>query len=97
MNRIILLEELKKATHEAVGDIMMPVRMQKGDIEQSYRAADVYKMRLPDSKSAQKKAPYIIHQVINSKDIQPEGEDVSSSTVVRSIFGVYNDNEEEGL
>ena len=96
MNRIILLEELKKATHEAVGDIMMPVRMQKGDIEQSYRAADVYKMRLPDSKSAQKKAPYIIHQVINSKDIQPEGEDVSSSTVVRSIFGVYNDNEEEG-
>lgn len=96
MNRITLLEQLKKFTQEAVGDIIMPVRRQKGDAEQGSRAADIHLMRLPDSSAAQKKAPYIIHQLITGKDIQPTGEDESASAVVRSIFCVYNDNEEEG-
>lgn len=96
MNRIILLEQLRDFTNEAISDIIMPVRMQKGDTEQVSRAADVHRMRLPDSKAAQKKAPYIIHQIITGKDVQFEGQNESSSTVIRSIFCVYNDNEEEG-
>lgn len=96
MNRIILLEQLRVFTKNATGDIIMPVRMQKGDTDQESRAADVHLMRLPDSGAAQKKAPYIIHQSITGKDIQPEGENVTSSAVVRSIFCVYNDNEEDG-
>lgn len=96
MNRIILLEQLRDLTKEAVSDIIMPVRMQKGDVEQTSRAADIYRMRLPDSSAAQKKAPYIIHQLITGKDIQPQGENESSSAVMRSIFCVFNDNEEEG-
>ena len=74
----------------------MPTKMQKGDTEQKYRAADVYLMRLPDSNSATKKAPYILHQVITGKDTQPSGNLPESSVTVRSIFCVYNDNEEEG-
>ena len=74
MNRITLLEQLKAFTKEAVGDIIMPVRKQKGDAEQGSRAADIHLMRLPDSSQAQKKAPYIIHQLITGKDIQPTGE-----------------------
>ncbi len=96
MNRITLLEQLKIVTKEVTGDIIMPVRLQKGDTEQGYRAAEVYLMRLKDSSSAQKKAPYIIHQLITGRDIQPSGENVSASAVVRSIFCVYNDDEEEG-
>ncbi|MCF8017837.1 MAG: hypothetical protein K9L62_00430 [Vallitaleaceae bacterium] len=96
MTRITLLEQFRTLTNEAVGDIIMPVRMQKGDTEQTSRAADVYLMRLPDSSASQKKAPYIIHQLITGKDIQPQGEDESASAVIRSIFCVYNDNEEEG-
>ncbi|MDD2296801.1 MAG: hypothetical protein PHX79_03190 [Sphaerochaetaceae bacterium] len=96
MNRITLLEQLRTLTSDVIGDIIMPIRMQKGDTEQSSRAADVYLMRLPDSTSAQKKAPYIIHQLITGKDIQLEGESETASAVIRSIFCVYNDNEEEG-
>lgn len=96
MNRITLLEQLKKLTQESVGDIIMPVRMQKGDTEPILRSADVYLMRLPDSNASQKKAPYIIHQLITGKDVQPEGENETASAVIRSIFCVYNDNEEDG-
>lgn len=96
MNRIILLEQFKLLTKEETDDIIMPVRMQKGDTEQAYRAADVHLMRLPDSTSAQKKAPYIIHQLITGKDAQIPGYDATASAVVRSIFCVFNDNEEEG-
>lgn len=90
MTAVILLEQLKAFTEEATKDLIMPTKMQKGDTEQTYRAAEVHKMRLPDSGSATKKAPYIIHQVITGKDT------TESQTVIRSIFCVYNDNEEEG-
>jgi len=96
MNRVTLLEKLKEFTNESIGDIIMPVQMQKGDAEQKYRAADIHLMRLPYSSQAKKKAPYIIHQLITNKDIQPQGENITGSAVVRSIFCVYNDNEEEG-
>ena len=96
MNRITLLEQLRDITKSATGDIILPVKEQKGDAEKITRAADIHLMRLPDSRAAQKKAPYIIHQLITGKDIQPQGEDESASAVVRSIFCVYNDDEEEG-
>lgn len=96
MNRITLLEQLRDITKTATGDIILPVKEQKGDAEKITRAADIHLMRLPDSRAAQKKAPYIIHQLITGKDIQPQGEDESASAVVRSIFCVYNDDEEEG-
>ena len=96
MTRIDLLHVLQQVTREETAGIIMPVRLQKDDTEQQFRAAEVHLMRLPDSSSAQKKAPYIIHQIITGKDIQPKGNNVSSSTIVRSIFCVYNDNESEG-
>ena len=90
MTAVILLEKLKEFTEDVIKDLIMPTKMQKGDTEQKYRAAEVYKMRLPDSGAASKKAPYIIHQVITGKDT------MESQTVIRSIFCVYNENEEEG-
>lgn len=97
MNRIILLEQLRDITKTATGDIILPVKEQKADAGKvTSRAADIHLMRLPDSRAAQKKAPYIIHQLITGKDIQPQGEDEMASAVVRSIFCVYNSDEEEG-
>lgn len=96
MDKVILLEELASFTTNAVKDLVMPTKPQKGDTEQGYRTADVYKMRLPDSNSAQKKAPYIIHQIITGKDGQLQGQREESTTVVRSIFCVYNEDEQEG-
>lgn len=96
MTRVDLLEVLSVFTRETTADIIMPARVQKGDAEQTFRAADIHKMRLPDSSAAQKKAPYIIHQIITGRDTQTSGKPVSSFATVRSIFCVYNDNEEEG-
>lgn len=96
MTRIILLEQLRNVTIEATADIIMPTCPQKEDKEPFYRAAEVCLMRLPDSKSAKKKAPYIIHQLITGKDSQRPGEHETSTVNVRSIFCVYHDNEEEG-
>lgn len=97
MNRVALLEALKAETEVAVGDLLLPVAMQQGDKEKpKNRAAKVYLMRLPDGKAATKKVPYIIHQVLTGKDQQPPGKLDESSTAIRSIFAVYNKDEQEG-
>ena len=96
MTHITLLEQLKLFTDDAVKDVLLPVRLQKGDTEKQSRAADVYLMRLPDSTAATKKAPYIIHQFVTSKDTQPAGRQESGSSVVRSVFCVYCDDEQAG-
>jgi len=96
MTRVGLLKTLKAFTETAIAELVMPVRMQKGDTEQEYRTADVYLMRLSDSTATLKKAPYIIHQVITGKDFQIPGNPSKSQTVVRSIFCVYCDDESEG-
>lgn len=96
MTRIALLERLRDFTKAATAELMMPVRMQKGDTEQQYRPTAVYLMRLPDGKSATKKAPYVLHQLITGKDQQSRGQNIEASAQVRSICCVYNDDEQEG-
>lgn len=96
MTLVNLLEQLKAVTDDAVKDLLLPVRAQKGDTVTVDRPATVYKMRLPDSTSATKKAPYIIHQIVTSKDAQPSGQLEAGSAVVRSIFCVYCNDEQEG-
>lgn len=96
MNRVTLLEQLKVFTKDAVKDLIMPTAMQEEDVIEKPRAADVYLMRLPDSHSAKKKAPYILHQLITGADAQPNGQRVQSTATVRTVFAVYSENEQEG-
>lgn len=96
MTKVILLERLRDFTRDSTGEIIMPTAPQKGEAEKQCRAAEVHLMRLPDSSAAKKKAPYILHQVITGKDAQPSGNSPESSVNIRTIFCVYNDNEEEG-
>ena len=97
MTKVKLLQQLKLFTEEAVGELLLPVRMQKDDAEQpAPRPATVYLMRLPDSTAAAKKAPYIIHQAITGSDSQAEGQLIQCVTAVRSIFCVYSDDEQAG-
>lgn len=96
MTANVLLNALKNFTEESTKEMIFPVRMQRGDQEQRYSPATVYKMRLPDSKSADKKAPYIIHQLIVRHDKQAAGNRVESTAQIRSIFCVYCDDEQEG-
>ena len=96
MTRVVLLESLGEFTRVAVRDLLLPVRRKAEDAAApGPRAADVYLMRLVSSSSYQKVAPYIIHQAVTGKDSQPEGRRVSATAVVRSIFCVYNDGDEQ--
>lgn len=60
------------------------------------RAANVFLTALPEKNSAVNEAPYILHQVIKSRDFQQPGERPRSEIVLRSVFCVYHENGEEG-
>ena len=98
MNKVILLDTLKEFTEQAIKDLIMPVMRQKNDTneEAAPRPARVYKMSLPDMKLKDKKAPYIIHQIITGKDEQLTGEREQAETLVRTVFAVYSPDEQEG-
>lgn len=86
MNAVALLDSLCEFTKEKVKDIQMPTKPQK-DTPSKERAPEVYKMRLPNSRSAKDVAPYIIHQIITLN---------GNRVTVRSIFAVYSDDEQLG-
>lgn len=97
MTKVILLEQLKAFTEASVHDLLLPVAQQKEDKElPAPRAAEVFRARLPDSKAAKKKAPYILHQIITGKDAQAPGQQGTAVATVRTIFCVYNADEQEG-
>jgi len=97
MTRAELIKHLKAFTEAAVKDMVLPVRRQEDDEEPpAPRAAEVFLMGLEKSASSKKAAPYVIHQVIAGKDVQPEGGRASALAVVRSIFCVYHEDEQEG-
>lgn len=97
MTKLVLLKQLKEFTEERVKDLLLPVAQQKEDEEPPKdRPAEVYRARLPDSRAAKKKAPYILHQVITGKDAQSPGSPSISLVTVRTVFCVYHKDEQEG-
>ena len=97
MTKVVLLKRLKEFTKEKTKDLLLPVAQQKEDKEPPQdRPAEVYRTRLPNSRAAQKKAPYVLHQVITGKDAQPAGQAATSRVTIRTIFCVYHKDEEEG-
>lgn len=97
MTRTGLLQALKAFTEHSVKDLLLPVRRQRDDQEApTPRAAQVYMTRLPEMKASEKKAPYIIHSIITGQDSQSPGEHIKCTAVVRSVFCVYDEDEEEG-
>ncbi len=96
MTRNTLLDLLKEFTENVVKDIILPTAIQKVGEEQQYRCPNVYSMRLPDSKSWDKKAPYIIHQLLTTETVQPDGYQIQRTATVRTIISVYSEDEQEG-
>ena len=90
------VDAMKEYLEGVTGGIILPVAVQKGDMTYTERAPAIHEMRLPDSRSYDKIAPYIIVQPCNFADKQPQGETSQSSVTMRLIFCVYNQNEEEG-
>lgn len=97
MTKTKLLEALRDMTQDVTRDLLLPVRQQKDDAEKPPdRVASVYIARIPDMQQSAKKAPYVLHQIVNSKHRQEPGEQVASKVTVRSIFCVYSEDGQEG-
>jgi len=97
MTKVILLKRLKEFTEAATRELLLPVRPSEEDPAPPPRPPEVHLMRLPQFRDASRKAPYILHQAVTGKDIQTAGARLpEASAVVRTVFCVYHENEEEG-
>ena len=105
MTKVQLLLDLKAFTEEVLKNETLPVREQKEDngIAPRDRAPEVHLMRLPDVKSYEKRAPYVLHQVVTGHDgVEKRGEgafrynQTTAGAVVRSVFCVYDRDMERG-
>ncbi len=98
MTRVVLLNDLKLLLEEAVKDMKLPTQVQKGDEKKIFRAPKIHLMSLPDSRSYEKQAPYIIIQLTDSAHFRKEDSppDPFYKAVVRFVYCVYDENEEEG-
>ena len=104
--KVGLLYALKAFTEQVTGDMPLPVKRQsKDEKEPAPRPAAVFKARLPDMASFEKKAPFILHQAVTSEDAMKNTNrgtgmqirrELVSTCVVRSVFCVYSKDEQEG-
>jgi len=96
MTSVLLLEALKERTEAAIAELIMPVKPTKEEPDPASRAPAVYRARLPDEKSSNKYAPYILHTIINTAYNQQPGDLPLGLANVRTLFCVYCDDEQEG-
>lgn len=96
MNSTDFLNVLKSETERAVAGLMLPLAPSKDERAPEPRPAEVYLMRLPDSKIADQKVPYIIHSLLTTSDKQEHGKPPTATVTVRSIFTVYGEDEQKG-
>ena len=87
MNYVFLLKSIGELCREATSHFLLHQQPQRNDAENEDRAPRIYKMKLPNSRSYDKEAPYIIVQFLTSN---------KRIAIVRIIFCVYSDNESEG-
>ena len=75
MTPIVLLDRLEEFVREVTKDIKLQVRVRnQNPQEEKERAADVYKMRLPNKDDQTQKIPYILLQFLTGKDDKQERE-----------------------
>ena len=94
--KYFLLSELKTFCEKVTEGRYYDVSTQKGDTAVEKRPPSIHRMRLPDSHSAKKYAPYILLQYLNGITQQKAGQRSFATATIRFIFCVYNENEEEG-
>jgi len=99
MTKIVLLDALKSFTEETVKDLLLPVQRQEDDEEEpAPRVPTVYRGRLPELRSYASKAPFIVHEIVTGEDVQSPGmRAAAGSAVVRTVFCVYHEDEQEGV
>lgn len=89
----ILLNCLEEFVKEKTKDIKLQVRVRnQNPEEEKERAANVYKMRLPNKEDQTQKVPYILLQVLKGEDSRQEREPEEDSCQIRIIIATYSEN-----
>ena len=83
MTPLQLLDALEAFVKQETKDILLPVRVDRKSGENKERAAEVYKMRLPNKTAQTERVPYLLLQYIKSTDTQEQGQDPESECTVR--------------
>ena len=96
MTPIFLLDELEKFISAVTNDIKLQVRVRGGQSDEKERAANVYKMRLPNKEDQIQKVPYILLQFLTGKDDKKDSEPEDSECTVRIVIATYSENGEDG-
>ena len=96
MTPIFLLDELEKFISAVTNDIKLQVRVRGGQSDEKERAANVYKMRLPNKEDQIQKVPYILLQFLTGKDDKKDYEPEDSECTVRIVVATYSENGEVG-
>ncbi|MCI8857362.1 MAG: hypothetical protein HFH26_12580 [Clostridiaceae bacterium] len=97
MTTVILLDRLKDFTETATKDLIMPVAWnEETEAAPPPRAPLVFRTNVPELGDELEKAPYILHQIVTRKDVQPAGQFPTAQAVIRTVFCVYNEDGQEG-
>lgn len=96
MTSLDLLDVLEDFVRRETKDILLPVRVDRKSGKQKERAAEVYKMRLPNKTAQTERVPYLLLQYIKSTDTQEPGEQPECECMVRIVAATYSEDESEG-
>lgn len=96
MTPLQLLDALEAFVKQETKDILLPVRVDRKSGKNKERAAEVYKMRLPNKTAQTERVPYLLLQYIKSTDTQEQGQDPESECIVRIVAATYSEDESEG-
>lgn len=97
MTPIILMEQLTEFVRKSTKDIKLPVRVKnQNTYEEKERAANVYKMGLPNKDDQTQKIPYILLQFLTGKDDKQGREPHESSCRIRIVVATYSENGDVG-
>lgn len=96
MDKQQLLYSLRDMTREILGDAKYPVQPTERNPEPEPIVPNIFLQRVPSAREATKKAPYVLHQIATGEDIQKPGTMPTANALVRHVFVIYNEDEQEG-
>ncbi len=96
MTPIILLDDLQSFIEENTADILLEVKVRTGETTEKERAANVYKMGLPEKDDNTQQIPYILLKVLTGEDGKEDLQPKSSKVRVRMLIATYSQDGERG-
>ena len=96
MTKTVLLEALREFTENCYRGYQLSAVPDNQEDILTESDIHVFLMHTPTSNSKRKCVPYVVHSVLTGSDQQKNGNFEESIAIVRSVFTVYNSDEQQG-